>query len=459
MYHNATDPSLNITKFNISGAPTISGNTVSNVGGTAKNDVFLEKDRYITVKDMLTNTTPIGVTVEEPPTNANAVVYITSESAISPEPACFASDETGYSVAADSGELALRIKTSSSKSRHKRDKSTGATDTSKTPVTTNPDGSSNSTTTNPDGSKTTVTNAKDGSSVTLDTDAKGNMVSAAAKPSAKAIGEAKAADKPVTLPVTMRVAGIPAEAAPLTVDLPAGSGMVRVEVPVENLTPGTVAVREKPDGTTEIIKASFNSEVGVVAPVFEDTTLKFIDNTKEFSDVSGDEWFASYVAWAAGREIMNGVGGGKFDANAKTTQGMMEQILYNLDGNELTAPAEGTPWWAVADSWASNGSIVTGLGDAHDPSAPATREVDVLMMYNYAMSKGYDVSARADLFKFADAGNVSPWAQDAMKWAVAVGLITGTTDKEGNVVLDAQGITIRGQITAITQRFCEKVLK
>ena len=50
-------------------------------------------------------------------------------------------------------------------------------------------------------------------------------------------------------------------------------------------------------------------------------------------------------------------------------------------------------------------------------------------------------------------------AKDAMKWAVAVGLITGTTDKEGNVVLDAQGIATRGQITAITQRFCEKVLK
>jgi len=128
----------------------------------------------------------------------------------------------------------------------------------------------------------------------------------------------------------------------------------------------------------------------------------------------------------------------------------------NIDGNALVTPAEGEDWWTAADNWAAS-SVTAGIA-AHDPSAPATREVDILMMFNYAKSKGYDVSARADLSRFSDAAGVSDWAKDAIAWAVAVGIINGTTDGYGNVILDAQGVAARAQVSAIAQRFCEKVL-
>ena len=130
-------------------------------------------------------------------------------------------------------------------------------------------------------------------------------------------------------------------------------------------------------------------------------------------DVTGGEWYANNVAWASSREVMNGMGDGSFAPDAPTTQGMMEQILYNLDGNALIAPAGGKAWWTVADGWADGTGVTNGVA-AHDPSAPATREQDIVMMFNYAKAKGYDTTARADLSTFSDADGVLDWAREAV---------------------------------------------
>ena len=40
------------------------------------------------------------------------------------------------------------------------------------------------------------------------------------------------------------------------------------------------------------------------------------------------------------------------------------------------------------------------------------------ILYNYAVFKGYDVSAQSDLSAFGDGSETSDWALPAMKWAV-----------------------------------------
>lgn len=52
-----------------------------------------------------------------------------------------------------------------------------------------------------------------------------------------------------------------------------------------------------------------------------------------------------------------------------------------------------------------------------------------LLLMNYAKLKGYDVSLRADLSGYSDAGSISEWATRAMYWAVAAGLIQGSGGK------------------------------
>ena len=76
------------------------------------------------------------------------------------------------------------------------------------------------------------------------------------------------------------------------------------------------------------------------------------------------------------------------------------------------------------------------------------------VLYRYAESKGYDVSASADLSGYPDAGQVQDYAQPAMAWAVAEGIVEGV---DGN--LNPTGDATRAQIATILMRFCEGVAK
>ena len=76
------------------------------------------------------------------------------------------------------------------------------------------------------------------------------------------------------------------------------------------------------------------------------------------------------------------------------------------------------------------------------------------MLYRYAQNKGYDVTASADLSGYPDAGQIQSWAQEAMTWAVAEGIVEGM---DGN--LNPAGHATRAQIATILMRFCEGVAK
>ena len=74
-----------------------------------------------------------------------------------------------------------------------------------------------------------------------------------------------------------------------------------------------------------------------------------------------------------------------------------------------------------------------------------------------AQSKGYDVSARADLSAFPDAGSVSDWAQSALAWANASGLISGAV-RGTQTILDPQGSASRAQVAMILMGYVEHVV-
>ncbi|MEE0062701.1 MAG: S-layer homology domain-containing protein, partial [Oscillospiraceae bacterium] len=79
------------------------------------------------------------------------------------------------------------------------------------------------------------------------------------------------------------------------------------------------------------------------------------------------------------------------------------------------------------------------------------------ILYNYAHSKGYDVSARADLTAFPDAASVSGWAEEALSWANVAGLINGTV-RDGQTILDPQGSASRAQVAMILMNYVEHVV-
>lgn len=177
-----------------------------------------------------------------------------------------------------------------------------------------------------------------------------------------------------------------------------------------------------------------------------------------FTDVKESDWFYKGVAYVVDKGVMSGVSENQFDPSGKLTRAMMVQMLYNMEGRPA-CDAENAfidvpvgQWYTDAVIWANDEKIVSGMGDGlFAPNMEITREQMVVMLYNYAKYKGYDVTASADLSKFADNASVSTWAQPAMQWAVAEGYISGMGDNQ----LAPQGTATRAEIASVIMRFME----
>ena len=108
-------------------------------------------------------------------------------------------------------------------------------------TTTGKDGSTTKTETKKDGSSVTETKAADGSTGTVKTDKHG-QTTAETTLSNKAIEDAKRKGEPVTAPVEVKATRDSDTAPTVKIELPRNSGETKVEIPVSNATPGTVAV-------------------------------------------------------------------------------------------------------------------------------------------------------------------------------------------------------------------------
>ena len=168
--------------------------------------------------------------------------------------------------------------------------------------------------------------------------------------------------------------------------------------------------------------------------------------TLPFTDVNANSWYYSGVKYAYENGLMNGTGTGKFSPNADTTRGMIVTMLARLEG----VSTSGTPWYAASQKWAMD----AGISDGTNMTGAITREQLAAILFRYAKQKGYDVSKSADLNGFADANTVSTYAADAMRWAVASGLIQGSNSK-----LSPKATASRAQVATILMRFMELYAK
>lgn len=184
--------------------------------------------------------------------------------------------------------------------------------------------------------------------------------------------------------------------------------------------------------------------------------------TYSFTDVDQTQWYHEGIDFVVANDMMKGIGDNKFDPHGVTSRAMIVTILYRLEGEPTVTGAspfsdvKNDTWYTDAVIWAEANGIVNGYGDGKfGPDDDITREQMAKIMYNYAEYKGYDVSTRASLASFSDAGKISSWATEEMQWAVAVGLINGMGDGTVAPLDDAE----RCQVAAIFMRFCDKYVK
>ena len=181
-----------------------------------------------------------------------------------------------------------------------------------------------------------------------------------------------------------------------------------------------------------------------------------------FLDVRTGAWYYDAVKYAVENGLMSGTGTYTFEPNTTLSRGMIAQMLYALEGKPSISSANNftdvssSDWYDKAASWAQSKGIITGYEDGRfGPNDPLTREQLALILYNYAKSEGHSTSTKADLSKFADGTSTSPWAQQAMSWAVGEGLLSG----RGVNMLYPTGTATRAEVAQIMMNFCENVAK
>ncbi|MDR1135656.1 MAG: S-layer homology domain-containing protein, partial [Clostridiales Family XIII bacterium] len=180
-----------------------------------------------------------------------------------------------------------------------------------------------------------------------------------------------------------------------------------------------------------------------------------------FTDVAIGDWFYDAVVYAYLNKLVNGTDANQFSPDLTMTRAMLVTIMYRLEGEPTVSGALAFPdvlsgeWYSNAVLWASQNDVVLGYDSGiFAPNDLVTREQAVAILYRYAKAKGLDVSAAADLSKFADMAKISDYAMDAMKWAVAAGIIQGRTP----ATIVPEGSSTRAEVVTIFRRYCEEFL-
>jgi len=184
-----------------------------------------------------------------------------------------------------------------------------------------------------------------------------------------------------------------------------------------------------------------------------------IRTEKLYVDVKQKSWFREAVDYVVSNGFMNGTSADRFEPNTSMTRAMLVTVLWRIDGQP--EPVGKSPftdlkqaWYKKAVVWAYENNIVNGTDKSiFSPDGNITREQLAAILCRYAEYSGKDVSAKADISVYPDAKKVSKYARDAMGWANAEELITGTPNAVGTKILDPRGNATRAQVATIFKRF------
>ena len=171
-----------------------------------------------------------------------------------------------------------------------------------------------------------------------------------------------------------------------------------------------------------------------------------------FADVPAGSYYERAVIWAAANGITNGVGNGLFGVDAPCTRAQAVTFLWRAAGSpapEISAmPFTDVPvgsYYYDAVLWAVENGIAKGTSETtFGPDASCTRAQIVTFLY-----RAFGTPAGGDI-AFADTTPNAYYAE-AVRWAVATGVTTGTS----NTTFSPNADCTRAQIVTFLWR-CKK---
>ena len=184
-----------------------------------------------------------------------------------------------------------------------------------------------------------------------------------------------------------------------------------------------------------------------------------------FTDVFVSDSYCSAVDYVYYNKLFAGMGNNIFAPASSMDRSMMMTVLYHLAGDpeqeRLAATATFTDvpadqWYHTFVSWAAEQGVSAGTGNGmFSPAQPVTREQVVVLLKNFATNyMGMTLNERADISGFADSDKVAFWSQEAVSWAVASGVLVVP---QGGALEPVRSAT-RAEVAAMLQNFSLRYL-
>lgn len=237
----------------------------------------------------------------------------------------------------------------------------------------------------------------------------------------------------------------------------AGDTVTITAEPAERYKVDSVTVTDE-DGDPVDVTVQEDGTYTFTQPEGDVTITVTFDVDMPFTDVPEGAWYIEGAKYVYGNFIMSGTSPTTFSPSTPVSRGMIMQILYNMvgqpdvEGGSNFTDVDEDYWSADAIAWAVANGVAGGFGDGtFRPDEGLTREQMAVVLRNFAYQMGWDISASGDLSRFTDIPEDS-WARDALAWAFAEGLLTGTSGS----TMDPTGQASRAQIAVIMMRFCQR---
>ena len=229
-----------------------------------------------------------------------------------------------------------------------------------------------------------------------------------------------------------------------------GHTIVSVELPVD-LDKTHVTLKDMID--SDLVPIDLKTGKPIILSAVVDSNLKLMVTnstelvlkpmTKTYKDTA-NHWSKDAISFTSVRDIFKGTSEDEFSPDKSMTRGMIFTVLARVDGQDTNT---GKQWYDAGKQWA----VEKGLSDGARIGDNVTREELVTLLYRYVGQP--DVSN--DLEAFKDAKTVSSYSQNAMKWAVEKGIISG----QPNGTIQPKGEATRAQVASIMERFIKSQLK
>ncbi|GHU49621.1 hypothetical protein FACS1894127_3310 [Clostridia bacterium] len=177
-----------------------------------------------------------------------------------------------------------------------------------------------------------------------------------------------------------------------------------------------------------------------------------------FADMKSGSWYYDAVQFVHDKGYFKGTAANLFSPDSVMTRGMFITSLGRFSGVKEADYMDGTDiftditvgdWFTPYIAWGYGKNVVQGLGYGRfGAMEPVTREQMAVMVYNYMSSEGYVTQEAVSTLNYGDAALVADWAVIALAWMAEKGILQG---KPGGL-LDPKGLATRAETAVIFQR-------